>query len=111
MLRTMELILGMPPMTQYDAAAVPMWRSFTATVDLTPFKAVIPLVDLNEKNTALNKWQRLSDSYDFTTEDAVPDIEFNEVLWYAVKGTAVPFPGPKRAAFLKLNEKVNENKD
>ena len=111
MLRTMELILGMPPMTQYDAAAVPMWRSFTATADSTPFKAVIPLVDINEKNTVLNKWQRLSDSYDFTTEDAVPDIEFNEVLWYAVKGTAVPFPGLKRAAFLKLNDKEKENND
>jgi hypothetical protein len=52
---------------------------------------------------AVNKWQQLSDSYNFAQEDAVPDIEFNELLWYAVKGEAVPFPGPKRAAFLKLN--------
>lgn len=105
MLRTMELILGMPPMTQYDAAAVPMWRSFNTAADSSGFKAVMPLVNINEKNTALNKWQRLSDSYNFAQEDAVPDMEFNEVLWYAVKGIAIPFPGPKRAAFLKLNDK------
>jgi YVTN family beta-propeller protein len=111
MLRTMELILGMPPMTQYDAAAVPMWRCFNTESAGSDFKAVMPLTDRNEKNTAINEWQRLSDSYNFAKEDAVPDVEFNEVLWYAVKGTAVPFPGPKRAAFLKLNEKEKDKDD
>jgi hypothetical protein len=111
MLRTIELILGMPPMTQYDAAAVPMWRCFSTVPDATPFKAVMPAVDFNEKNTAVNQWQKLSDSYDFTKEDAVPDVEFNEVLWYAVKGESVIFPGPKRAAFLKLNKKEKDEDD
>jgi YVTN family beta-propeller protein len=111
MLRTMELILGMPPMTQYDAAAVPMWRCFNTESAGSDFKAVMPLTDRNEKNTAINEWQRLSDSYNFAKEDAVPDVEFNEVLWYAVKGTAVPFPGPKRAAFLKLNENEKDKDD
>jgi YVTN family beta-propeller protein len=110
MLRTMELILGMPPMTQYDAAAMPMWRCFSNQADLTPFVSVIPAVDFSQKNMAVNKWQQLSDSYNFAKEDAVPDIEFNELLWYAVKGEAVPFPGPKRAAFLKLNS-VGEDDD
>lgn len=111
MLRTMELILGMPPMTQYDAAAVPMWRCFDNVAVSSDFKAVLPLTDRNEKNTVSNEWQIKSDSYNFAIEDAVPDVEFNEVLWYAVKGTAVPFPGPKRAAFLKLNEKEKDKDD
>jgi YVTN family beta-propeller protein len=111
MLRTMELILGMPPMTQYDAAAIPMWRCFDNLPAKSDYKAVLPMVDRNEKNTAINEWQRLSDSYNFAKEDAIPDDQFNEVLWYAVKGTAVPFPGPKRAAFLKLNEKEKEKDD
>ena len=100
MLRTMELILGMPPMTQYDAAAKPMWRSFNNTPDPTGFTAVLPQVNLSDKNLALNKWQRVSETFDFAKEDAAPDLEFNKVLWYAVKG-AIPFPAPKRAAFVK----------
>jgi YVTN family beta-propeller protein len=111
MLRTIELILGMPPMTQYDAAAVPMWRCFNTAAASSSYKAVMPLTDRNEKNTVSNEWQIKSDTYNFAIEDAVPDVEFNEVLWYAVKGTAVPFPGPKRAAFIKLNEKEKDNDD
>jgi len=53
MLRTMELILGLPPMTQYDAAAVPMWKSFSKEADMRPFGAVPARVDLNEKNTKM----------------------------------------------------------
>jgi hypothetical protein len=52
MLRTMELILGLLPMTQYDAAAEPMWRCFTATPDLNSFVSVPSNIDLDEKNVA-----------------------------------------------------------
>jgi YVTN family beta-propeller protein len=100
-LRTIELILGMPPMTQYDAAATPLWRCFSNTVTPGTFTAVVPAVNLNEKNTAINEWQRLSETFDFAKEDAAPDIEFSKVLWYAVKGSHVSFPGPRRAAFVK----------
>src|SRR5204862_166012 len=48
MIRTIELILGMKPMTQYDAAATPMWRSFSNNPDYTPFDHVDANVDLNE---------------------------------------------------------------
>ncbi len=104
LLRTMELILGIPPMSQYDAAAVPLWRSFNTTPDLTPFQSVPAQIDFNEKNTALNEWQRRSEKFNLAKEDAVPDLEFNIVLWHGVKGENVPFPGPKRAAFVKLKE-------
>lgn len=111
MLRTMELILGILPMSQYDAAATPMWRCFTTTPDLTPFKALPINVDLNEKNTVMNEWQRRSEAFNFTKEDAAPDLEFSIVLWHAIKGDQVPFPGPKRAAFVKLRKDKDDDDD
>ena len=109
MLRTMELILGIPPMSQFDAAAEPMWRCFTSTADLTPFVSVKPNVDLNEKNMVMNKWQQKSETFDFSKEDAAPDLEFSEVIWYAVKGEGVPFPGPRRSAFVKVKEEEEDD--
>lgn len=108
MLRTMELILGMGPMTQYDAAATPMWRCFDNTAKPFEFKAIIPDVDMNKRNTAINEWQKRSEKFNFAKEDANNDIEFNKVLWHAIKGN-VPFPGPKRAAFLKLKEEDGDD--
>jgi YVTN family beta-propeller protein len=109
MIRTMELILGIPPMTQYDAAATPMWRCFNKTPDLSPFQSVPALVDMNEKNTALNEWQERSEKFDLTKEDAVPDLEFNKVLWHGIKGSHIPFPGPRRAAFINLKNEKDED--
>src|SRR5205085_4956803 len=50
MLRTMELILGLKPMSQFDAAARPMYNAFQNKPDLTPYTHVVPEVDRNEKN-------------------------------------------------------------
>ena len=110
-LRTMELILGMPPMTQYDAAAEPMWRCFSSTVNLTLFASVYPKIDITEKNMAMNEWQRRSEKFDLSKEDAVPDMEFNMVLWYGIKGNDVPMPAPKRAAFLKVRTDKKDDND
>jgi YVTN family beta-propeller protein len=109
MLRTMELILGIPPMTQYDAAAEPMWRCFISTPDLTPFVSVPSNISLSDKNIAVNKWQRKSETFDFSKEDAAPDLEFSEVIWYAVKSEGVPFPGPRRSAFVKVKKEKEED--
>ena len=108
MLRTMELILGIAPMSQYDAAAVPMWRCFSATADLTPFNAKPLQVDINEKNIILNAWQKKSEKFDFTKEDRVPDRAFTEVIWKAVKGANAIVPAPKRAAFVNVVD-ANDN--
>ena len=70
-----------------------MWRCFTSTADLTPFISVPSNIDLNEKNIAMNKWQQKSETFDFSKEDAAPDLEFSEVIWYAVKGEEFLFPG------------------
>ena len=107
-LRTIELILGLPPMTQYDAAATPMWRCFSKTADLSPFNHLPAEYDLNEKNIAENEWQRKSEGFDFSKEDRIPDREFTEVIWKAVKGVDAIVPAPKRAAFVRLNEEEND---
>lgn len=104
MLRTMELILGIPPMTQFDAAATPMWRCFTPNANTKSFKAITPFINIDERNTVMNEWQRRSEKFDLAKEDAVPDLEFNIVLWHAIKGDQIPFPGPKRAAFFKSTD-------
>ena len=101
MLRTMELILGMGPMTQYDAAATPMWRCFDSLARPFDFKAIIPSVSLKETNLVRNEWQKKSEQFNFAKEDSNNDVEFNKVLWHALKGD-VPFPGPRRAAFLSV---------
>ena len=99
MLRTMELILGIPPMTQYDAAAMPLWRSFDTTPKPFVFSAITPKINTNTRNTARNEWQQKSEQFNFAVEDAVNDFEFNKVLWHGLKGN-VPFPAPRRAAFV-----------
>ncbi|HZH97146.1 MAG TPA: alkaline phosphatase family protein, partial [Flavisolibacter sp.] len=111
MLRTMELILGLPPMSQYDAAATPMWRSFTATPDLSPFVALPANVDLNEKNKATTASARLSETFDFSKEDLIPDMVFSEVIWKAIKGEHSVMPAPRRSAFVKLVDEEEEEKN
>ena len=99
-LRTMELILGVSPMTQYDASATPMWRSFTGTCNSAPFVHLPSNVNLDDINVKKSKWQAMSENYDFTKEDNVPDVEFNKVLWHGIKGDGVSYPAIRRSAFL-----------
>lgn len=108
MLRTIELILGLNPMSQYDAAATPMWNSFSSTPNLTPFISVPENISLDEKNVAVNEWQLRSEKFNFAKEDAVPDMDFNAVLWHGIKGNNVPLPAPKRSAFLIVNTKKDD---
>jgi YVTN family beta-propeller protein len=103
MLRTMELILGLPPMSQHDAAATPMWRSFTSQPDLTPFVARTPQVNLDDRNTAVTPLSRQFEFFDFTKEDNVPDLLFNQLLWKALKGEHSTMPAPRRGAWALSN--------
>lgn len=100
LVRTIELILGIPPMSQYDAGATPLWRSFTAVPDYTTFDHLPVTVDLNEKNEVVSELSRKSETFNFSQEDAVPDGEFNDVLWRGIKGINSVVPSPKRAAFI-----------
>ncbi len=104
MLRTIELILGIPPMSQYDAAAAPMWNCFKNTPDSTPFKSLPALVNLNDKNEKVNALSKRSDKFDFSKEDAIPDEAFTEVLWKSIKGENAAVPAPRRSAFVKVTD-------
>lgn len=101
LLRTMELILGLPPMSQYDAGATPMYNSFTNKADLTPFKSLAARVDLAEKNPQNAPGSQRSAELDFSKEDAAPDIEFNEIIWMSVRGANSRMPAPVRSAFVR----------
>jgi YVTN family beta-propeller protein len=103
-LRTIELILGIPPMTQYDAAALPLWRCFDNKALPFNFTAIKPMIDMHELNTARNDWQKRSEQFNFVVEDSNNDFEFNKVLWHGLKGN-VPYPAPRRAAFIIPTEK------
>jgi len=94
MLRTMELILGLKPMSQYDAAAVPMWRCFQKTPVMTPFLAKQPGVDLNEKNIAANYNHRRTLKFDLSQPDAIDDLIFSEIVWQTVRGEKSKMPAP-----------------
>ena len=108
-LRTMELILGLPPMSQYDAAALPLYNCFTATPDLAPYTNKAAQVNLGQRNIADNESSRKSQNFNLAKEDAVPDLELNEVIWKSVKGEKAVLPAPKRSAFVILEKKKDDD--
>jgi DNA-binding beta-propeller fold protein YncE len=99
MLRTMELILGLKPMSQFDAAARPMYNCFTSQPDFTPYKHEVPKVDLNERNPPGMFGAAWLEKQNLAKEDAVDDILFSEIIWKAVRGRDSEMPPPVRAAF------------
>jgi len=100
MLRTMELILGLGPMTQFDAAALPMYASFRASADLAPYKRLPAQVDLAEKNALFGWGAEASEKLDFSVADAADDLILNEIVWKSVRGIDSPMPAPVRACFV-----------
>jgi DNA-binding beta-propeller fold protein YncE len=100
LLHTIELILGLPHMSQYDAAATPMWSCFQPNPDTSGFSALPANVDLNARNVAVNESSIKSNSFDLAKEDAVPDLLLNEVVWKFVKGEHSTMPAPVRSAFV-----------
>jgi len=104
MVRTIELILGLPPMTQYDAAAMPMWRCFGATQDATPFVSLPSNIDLHSLNPGGTKLAAMARGLNFSEIDRVPDETMNAMLWKAIKGEGAKVPVPVRAAFVKATD-------
>jgi YVTN family beta-propeller protein len=110
-LRTIELILGLPPMSQYDAAAVPLYDCFTSKPNFSPYVSKAAQVNLEQRNIAVNSSSKRSQSFNFTKEDAVPDLDLNEVIWKYVKGENAVMPAPKRSAFVILEKKKKDDDD
>ncbi|WP_020607317.1 bifunctional YncE family protein/alkaline phosphatase family protein [Spirosoma spitsbergense] len=111
MLRTMELILGLKPMSQYDAAATPMWRCFTKKTDSTPFKSREAGIDINEKNVAVNRNSKRSSLFNLTHPDDIDDLVFSEIVWQTVRGNNSVMPAPRRGAFVRLGKKGEGDED
>jgi YVTN family beta-propeller protein len=100
LLRTMELMLGLPPMNQMDATATPMFDCFTNTADFTPFTAVANQTPLDQMNppprnisdARLRKDACVSARLPLKKEDQCPEDVFNRILWDATKGPQTPYP-------------------
>ena len=93
-LRTMELILGVPPMSQFDAVATPMSAAFSGTPDLRPYTAVVPGVSLMAKNTFDTPMATASRRIDFSDPDLIPMRLMNQILWKAMRGPDSRMPAP-----------------
>ncbi len=110
MLRSMELILGLPPMSQYDASATPMYHSFQAKPDLTPYKALPARIDVMAKNKPNAIGAKESMKMDFSDVDRLTFAQvdqLNRILWHTMKGAHTPYPSISRqAAFHRNGEPV-----
>ena len=104
MLRTIELILGLQPMSQYDAAAMPMWEAFADAPNPTPYVARPAQVDLSAVNAPMAWGGKESQRMDFSEPDKADDIKLNEIVWRSVRGADSPMPAPVRAAFYKAHD-------
>ncbi len=99
MFRTIEQILGLPPLNRFDSAAITMAKAFSNKPNLTAFDALpnqIPLDEMNPQPTALRGLQRelalASMAMDFSEPDVAPEHELNRAIWHSVKGFDTPYP-------------------
>lgn len=111
MLRTMELVLGLPPLSQHDASATPMTAAFRDDPDPTPFTHRESMVPLFETNGPEAPMQAESSRWDFSRADAAPDHELNEAIWKSVCGKDAAMPAPVNAAFVKERVRAGEDDD
>jgi YVTN family beta-propeller protein len=98
MIRTLELILGLPPLSQYDAAARPMFHAFTDKANLTPYTHEPARIDLNTTNLKTAYGAARSAQMDWSDVDRIDDFELNEILWRSIKGPDAPLPPAVRRA-------------
>jgi len=108
MLRTMELILGLPPLSQHDASATPMTAAFSDTPDPAPFVHRETNIPFYETNPDAAPMQAESDSWDFSKEDEAPELALNEAIWKSVRGAAAEMPAPVNATFVRERVKPDE---
>jgi YVTN family beta-propeller protein len=99
MVRTIENILGLPPMNQLDLTAEPMLDCFTNKPDYTPYNFVKNNIPLDRLNPSLDNllgaqlyWAKKSLEQDLDDADRIDDDVFNRIIWHAVKGYDRPYP-------------------
>jgi DNA-binding beta-propeller fold protein YncE len=122
MVKTIELMLGLPTMSLFDLIATDMRASFTTTADARPYTAVQPTQSLFDRNPKLSQVAGRarqaaiqSQRMRFDVPDAAPTERLNRILWGLVKGWARPYPQVRKAAFspfaLDLDDEEREAKD
>ncbi len=104
-LKTIELILGLKPMTQFDLAANPILVPVTNQPDFASYNVINPLINIEEKNLADAYGSKRSSEFDFSKEDDIPDVELNEIIWKSIKGKDSKMPPPVRSAFVNVVHK------
>jgi hypothetical protein len=92
MLRTMEFLLGMKPMTHFDAGARPMTAAFQSQPNAAPYAAEKPRISLDEKNPAAGVPSGPAARMNFEEADQNDDDELNDILWRAIRKDAPPPP-------------------
>jgi len=107
-LRTIELILGLPPMSQYDAAATPMYKAFQPVPDLAPFSTLPARVSIDEKNDWGAPGALASARMNFRDADRTPELELNEIIWQSVRGAGSVMPPPRRTGFVRSIDEDDE---
>jgi len=100
-LRTIELLLGLPPMSQYDAAATPMYAAFQPAAEVTPYTNRPARIALDEKNDWSSPGARASLRMNLREADMAPELELNEILWRSVRGGDSVMPPPRRTGFIR----------
>jgi YVTN family beta-propeller protein len=100
MLRTMELIVGLRPLTQFDTAATPMLNSFTRRPNLAPYNAITPAQSITEVNPATAPMAAQSAAMDFSVADAANEATLNEAIWKSVRGADSVMPAPRSSVGL-----------
>ena len=119
MVRTIELVLGLPPMNQLDAAATPMGSCFTDAPDFTPYESAINLVPLDELNPEVTdirdpaqlRWALASLELPLDDVDEADEDTLNRILWHAVRGRDDTYPAWAVSAEDEEAEKERENDD
>ncbi len=101
-LRTIEEILGLESMSQFDYYGRPLRDVFSDRADLRPYSALIPAVPLTEMNPPAGPNATASAALDLSIEDVADEDAFNRVLWSAIKGEGVPYPGATRMSALEF---------
>lgn len=101
-LATIEQILGLGTLSQFDTFGRPLAGIFANRPDLRPFQALTPEQPLDEMNPPDGPAARQSLRLDLGAPDAADEALFNEILWRTLKGYGTPFPGPRRMSVLDL---------
>jgi YVTN family beta-propeller protein len=98
-LRCIEDVFGLPPMSQFDARANGLEGIFSTRPDPRPFAHVPARVDVDERNLAGAFGQEASDRMNFAVADDVPNDVLNAILWHSVRGADVSLPPATRSGF------------